>query len=177
MNNQDFNPGQVSQAANPYEDQQYADLAYSDPRYMAFKRAQGASDQVARAEAAQAISSARQGQNNLPQEYADLLGQGLRQISDRFENQGMYSSSNRLRSQNEQQGQLEGQMLGQRNAFQDQINSANIGLQRQIAEGQMNNADQMINASDRMAQEGAQYGMNVLPASTLNRTTSRLGIR
>lgn len=177
MNNQDFNPGQTYRADNPNQNEQYLNNAYADPKYMAFKRAMGASDAVARAEAAQAINSARTAQGQLPGEYADMLGQSLRKISDQFENQGMFSSSNRLRAQNEQQGQLEGQMLGQRNQYQDTINGANISLAQQLAQGQMQNVEQQGAAADRVAQDAAGQGLNVLPASYVSQRSSRTGIR
>lgn len=166
--NQDFNP-------NPSQDtlqNQWEQLAYSDPATMAFLRSMGASDEVARAEAAQKINSARTAQGNLPQEYADLLGQGLRKISDQFENQGMYSSSARLRTQNERQGELQGQMLSQRNAYADQIGGAQTSLAKQLATGQMERADRMAAGADRVAQDAAASGMNVLPPSYLGKTTT-----
>lgn len=156
-----YNPNQnIVQQDVPISQEEYANRAYSDPATMEFKRAQGASDAVARAEAARAISSARQGQQNLPQEYADMLGQSLRKISDRFENQGMFSSSNRLRAQNEEQGALQGQMLAQRNQYADTISGAGIDLAKQLAAGQMANAEHMISGADRSFKEGAQYGEN-----------------
>lgn len=154
---QDYTNPQVQK---PMTSETFQQNAYSDPKYLAWLRAQGASDDVARAEAAQAIGSARTGQNNLPGEYADMLGQSLRKISDQFEDHGAWNSSARLRAQNESQGALEGQMTGQRNAFQDQINSANIGLSKQLAMGQMQNAEQQGAAADRTLLEGAQYGVN-----------------
>lgn len=144
----------------PSQGDQLMNKAFSDPRFMAWKRAQGASDDVARAEAAQAITSARTAQNNLPGEYADMLSTGLRKISDQFENNGMYSSSARLRSQNEAQGNLEGQMLGQRNQYQDTINGAGISLAKQLAQGQMQGVEQQTAAGDRIAQEQGSYGID-----------------
>lgn len=173
----DFNAGQVFQPVNPNYNQEVQNVIDSDPRMMAYKRAQGASDAVARAEANQAITSARTAQGNLPQEYADMLGQGLRQISDKFENQGMSQSSNRLRAQNEHQGALQGQMLGQRNALQDNINSANIGLQRHLAEGMMGAAEQGIESFDRMNREAGQYGMDIMPRTNIQKHSNMLGTR
>lgn len=171
--NGDFNPAVAQYMPNA---SQWEQAALADPKYLVWKRAQGASDAVARAEAAQAITSARTAQGNLPGEYADMLGQSLRKISDQFENNGMFQSSNRLRAQNEQQGRLEGQMLGQRNQYADTINSAGISLSKQLAQGQMDSANQMGDAAARTYGSMAETGLNPFQRA-VQKTPGLAGIR
>lgn len=137
-------------------------LANADPSWAIYQQQAAASDQVARAEAMRQASLAQAGMAQLPGQYSDMLAQSLKQISDKFENQGMYSSSTRLGAQNNAQGQIEGDMLAKRNAYADQIGQSNVNLQQQLAQSRVGKLGQQLTSANKVAGEAGGQGVNLV---------------
>ena len=126
----------------------------ADPAFLAYLRAQGVEESSARGAVAQRISALQRALNLRLPAYDAANQQSQENISNDFENRGLFRSGARLVSQQRSEDTSNRQRLGDVASTYDQMAGAQGDLAQQVATLRRQRAEQELNARQNIASGG-----------------------